>query len=127
MLATGTPVVLVLLTGRPYAIGWALGRGARPAVQAFFPGEEGGTALAGVISGRVNPSGRLPVSLPRSAGSQPYRYLHPILGGASEVTSPTRRRCAPVRVRAVVHDVRAQQLSLTRRSRRAAPSVPRVR
>ncbi|WP_125777907.1 beta-glucosidase family protein [Antribacter gilvus] len=88
--ATGTPVVMVLLTGRPYSIGWALdGDQAKPGavLQAFFPGEEGGTALAGVITGRVNPSGRLPVSLPRSTGSQPYSYLHPILGGPSEVTS----------------------------------------
>ncbi|WP_369370153.1 beta-glucosidase [Promicromonospora sp. Populi] len=95
VLAAGKPVVLVLLTGRPYAIGWALdapgaaGGGRKPGavLQAFFPGEEGGAALAGVISGRVNPSGRLPVSLPRSTGSQPYSYLHPILGGSSEVTS----------------------------------------
>jgi len=94
VLATGKPVVLVLLTGRPYSIGWALDAGSdagarRPGavLQAFFPGEEGGSALAGVISGRVNPSGRLPVSLPRSTGSQPYSYLHPILGGTSEVTS----------------------------------------
>jgi beta-glucosidase-like glycosyl hydrolase len=87
--ATGTPVVVVLLTGRPYAIGWAVDGGAAPAavLQAFFPGEEGGTALAGVLSGRVNPSGRLSVTLPRSAGAQPYSYLHPILGGPSEVTS----------------------------------------
>jgi beta-glucosidase len=87
--ATGTPVVMVLLTGRPYAIGWALegGGGPRAVLQAFFPGEEGGTAVAGVLSGRVGPSGRLPVSLPRSAGAQPYTYLHPILGGPSDVTS----------------------------------------
>lgn len=86
--ATGTPVVVVVVTGRPYAIGWAIeGPTASAAVvQAFFPGEEGGTALAGVLSGRVNPSGRLPVTLPRSAGAQPYSYLHPILGGPSEVT-----------------------------------------
>jgi beta-glucosidase-like glycosyl hydrolase len=87
--ATGTPVVMVLLTGRPYAIGWAVGGSAAPAavLQAFFPGEEGGTALAGVLSGRVNPSGRLSVTMPRSAGAQPYSYLHPMLGGPSEVTS----------------------------------------
>ncbi|RPF19643.1 beta-glucosidase [Myceligenerans xiligouense] len=95
--ATGKPVVMVLLTGRPYSIGWALdGTGPRPGavLQAFFPGEEGGTAVARVVSGRVNPSGRLPVSLPRSTGAQPYAYQHPILGGPSEVTStdPTPAR-----------------------------------
>ncbi|MEU1836757.1 glycoside hydrolase family 3 N-terminal domain-containing protein [Micromonospora chersina] len=86
VLATGTPVVLVLLTGRPYAVGWALSRCAA-VVQAFFPGEEGAGAIAGVLSGRVNPSARLPVSLPRSAGAQPYSYLHPTLGEGSEVTN----------------------------------------
>ncbi|KQQ05953.1 MULTISPECIES: glycoside hydrolase family 3 N-terminal domain-containing protein [unclassified Rathayibacter] len=86
VLATGTPVVLVLLTGRPYAVGWAL-EGPAAVLQAFFPGEEGAGAIAGVVSGRVVPSGRLPVSLPRSAGAQPFSYLHPILGGPSEVTS----------------------------------------
>ncbi|TDS80650.1 beta-glucosidase [Amnibacterium kyonggiense] len=89
VVATGTPTVLVLLTGRPYAIEWALDGPAAPAavVQAFFPGEEGGTAIARVLSGTTAPSGRLPVSLPRSAGAQPYSYLHPVLGGPSEVTS----------------------------------------
>lgn len=86
LLGTGTPVVLVLLTGRPYAVGWALERCAA-VVQAFFPGEEGAGAVAGVLSGRVNPSGRLPVSLPRAAGAQPYGYLHPPLGGPGEVTN----------------------------------------
>ena len=86
VVATGTPVVLVLLTGRPYAVGWAV-EGCAAVVQAFFPGEEGGPAVAGVLSGRVNPSGRLPVSLPRPAGAQPFSYLHPPLGGDGEVTN----------------------------------------
>ncbi|MFG2310340.1 glycoside hydrolase family 3 N-terminal domain-containing protein [Streptomyces sp. NPDC048566] len=84
--ATGVPVVLVLLTGRPYALGRWDGRlGA--VVQAFFPGEEGGPAVAGVLSGRVNPSGRLPVSVPRLPGGQPWTYLQPPLGLASEVSN----------------------------------------
>ncbi len=93
IIATGKPVVVVLLTGRPYVVGWALEHAAA-VVQGFFPGEEGAAAVAGVLSGRVNPSAKLPVSLPRATGSQPYTYLHPALGGNSDVTSlsstPTR-------------------------------------
>jgi beta-glucosidase len=86
VLDTGTSVVLVLLTGRPYAIGWAMDRCAA-VIQTFFPGEEGGTAVAGVLTGRVNPSGHLPVTMPRSTGAQPYTYLHSALGGDGDVTS----------------------------------------
>jgi beta-xylosidase len=78
LVATGKPVVLVLVTGRPYAIGALAGQLAA-AVQAFFPGEEGGRAIAGVLSGRVVPSGRLPVELPRLPGAQPSSYLRPRL------------------------------------------------
>ncbi|MFC1401059.1 MULTISPECIES: glycoside hydrolase family 3 N-terminal domain-containing protein [Streptacidiphilus] len=86
LLETGTPVVLVLLTGRPYALGrWADRLGA--VVQAFFPGEEGGAALAGVLSGRVNPSGRLPIGIPVGPGGQPWTYLQPPLGNANEVSN----------------------------------------
>lgn len=87
---TGTPVVMVMLTGRPYAVTWALeGDGPRPGavLQAFFPGEGGGLAVADVLTGQVNPSGRLPVSMPRTAGALPYSYLHPVLGGPSDVTA----------------------------------------
>ena len=78
LVATGKPIVLVLVTGRPYAIGPLAGQLAA-AVQAFFPGEEGGRAIAGVLSGRVVPSGRLPVELPVLPGSQPSSYLRPRL------------------------------------------------
>lgn len=89
VVATGTPTVMVLLTGRPYALDWALEGPHAPAaiVQSFFPGEEGAPALARLLAGDDSPSGRLPFSLPRSAGAQPYTYLHPFLGGPSEVTS----------------------------------------
>ncbi|MFB8206770.1 glycoside hydrolase family 3 N-terminal domain-containing protein [Streptomyces sp. NPDC056010] len=86
LLDSGTPVVLVLLTGRPYALGrWADRTAA--VVQAFFPGEEGGPALASVLSGRVSPSGRLPVSVPRHPGGQPWTYLQPPLGLANGVSN----------------------------------------
>ncbi|MEY9953999.1 glycoside hydrolase family 3 N-terminal domain-containing protein [Leifsonia sp. EB34] len=86
---TGTPTIVIVLSGRPYAIDWAITGPDAPAavLQAFFPGEEGGRAIAAVLSGRVAPSGHLPVSLPRSAGAQPFSYLHPLLGGPSDVTS----------------------------------------
>jgi beta-xylosidase len=71
---TGKPVVAVLVTGRPYAIGEVAGRLAA-VVQAFFPGEEGGNAIAGVLTGLVNPSGKLPVEVPAHAGTQPSTYL----------------------------------------------------
>ncbi|MCM2415655.1 glycoside hydrolase family 3 N-terminal domain-containing protein [Streptomyces sp. RKAG290] len=86
LLDSGTPVVLVLLTGRPYALGrWADRTAA--VVQAFFPGEEGGPALAAVLSGRVNPTGRLPVGVPRDPGGQPWTYLQPPLGLANGVSN----------------------------------------
>ena len=84
--ATGKPVVVVAVTGRPYALGPVAAKAAA-LVQAFFPGEEGAVAIAGVLSGRVNPSGRLPVSVPTSAGNEPYSYLHAQLGEPSDVTT----------------------------------------
>ena len=73
--ATGTPVVLVLETGRPYAICWE--KENIPAImQAWYPGEQGGYALAETLFGDNNPSGRLPISFPRSAGHIPSFYNH---------------------------------------------------
>ncbi|WP_345702103.1 beta-glucosidase family protein [Kitasatospora terrestris] len=86
VLDTGTPVVVTLLAGRPYALGRAVEEAAA-IVQCFFPGEAGTRALAGVLSGRVNPSGRLPVSVPAHPGAQPSSYLAARLGQASEVSS----------------------------------------
>lgn len=86
VLATGTPVVLLLLTGRPYALG-GLADEAAAVVQAFFPGQLGGVALAEILTGAVSPSGRLPVSIPADPGSQPGTYLSPPLGRRSSVSS----------------------------------------
>ncbi|MGY1605400.1 beta-xylosidase/alpha-l-arabinosidase [Geodermatophilus sp. SYSU D00815] len=81
LLDSGTPVVVVVVSGRPYALGEVHGRAAG-LVQAFMPGEEGGAAVAGVLSGRVCPGGKLPVQVPRRPGGQPGTYLQPPLGGA---------------------------------------------
>ncbi|MCF0093797.1 glycoside hydrolase family 3 N-terminal domain-containing protein [Micromonospora sp. MH99] len=86
VLATGTPVVLVLMTGRPYALGPEFDAAAA-VVQAFFLGQLGAQALAEVLIGAVNPSGRLPVSVPRDAGGLPGTYLSPPLGHRSKVSS----------------------------------------
>jgi beta-glucosidase len=87
LLATGTPVVIVVVSGRPYALGEVHERAAA-LVQAFMPGEEGGAAIAGVLSGRVQPSGKLPVQIPRQPGGQPGTYLQPRLGAErSEVSN----------------------------------------
>ena len=87
LLATGTPVVVVVVSGRPYALGAVHGRAAG-LVQAFMPGEEGGPAIAGVLSGRVQPSGKLPVQIPRRPGGQPGTYLQPPLGAENTDISP---------------------------------------
>ncbi|GAA3047445.1 glycoside hydrolase family 3 N-terminal domain-containing protein [Streptomyces roseofulvus] len=86
LLDTGTPVVTTLLAGRPYALGRAADESAA-ILQAFFPGEAGTVAIASVLSGRTEPSGRLPVSVPRDPGAQPSTYLASRLGHRSEVSS----------------------------------------
>ncbi|HEY0002314.1 MAG TPA: glycoside hydrolase family 3 N-terminal domain-containing protein, partial [Actinoplanes sp.] len=79
LLATGTPVVVVVVSGRPYALGGIHDRAAG-LVQAFMPGEEGGAAIAGILTGRVQPGAKLPVQIPRHPGGQPGTYLQPPLG-----------------------------------------------
>ena len=73
--ATGTPVVLVLMNGRPLAVQWAADH--VPAiVEAWFLGVETGHALADVLFGDVSPSGKLPVTFPRAVGQVPIYYNH---------------------------------------------------
>ncbi len=71
--ATGKPVVLVLLNGRPLNITWASEH--VPAIlEAWYPGTEGGDAIADLLSGDANPGGKLPVAWPRSVGQIPINY-----------------------------------------------------
>ena len=83
VVATGTPVVLVLVSGRPSASEWVHEHCAA-VIEAWFPGEEGGVAVAEVLGGEVNPGGKLPISFPRSVGQIPVFYAHKVSGGRSQ-------------------------------------------
>ena len=77
IVATNTPTVVVLSSGKPITETW-LSNGTSALVQQFYPGEQGGNALADVLFGDENPSGKLSVSFPRDIGTAPsyYDYLH---------------------------------------------------
>jgi beta-glucosidase len=73
ILATGKPVVLIVFNGRPLVLDWASQH--VPAIlEAWYPGIEAGPALANILFGQANPSGKLPVSFPRAVGQEPL-YL----------------------------------------------------
>ncbi|MBB5466955.1 beta-glucosidase [Paraburkholderia sp. CI2] len=72
---SGTPTVVVMTGGRPYNLGGLEDRIAAQ-IMAFAPGERGAEALADLLVGRANFSGRLPLSAPKSAGAVPYVYNH---------------------------------------------------
>lgn len=67
------PVVTILIAGRPYAIS-EISERTDALIYAFYPGPMGGSALADILFGKTSPSGRLPVSIPRSAGQLPVYY-----------------------------------------------------
>jgi beta-glucosidase len=71
--ATGKPVILIVMAGRPLEIKWA-GEHVPAILEAWSPGMEGGHAIADVLFGDVNPSGKLPASLPRAVGQEPLYY-----------------------------------------------------
>ena len=73
LVATGKPVVGVLFSGRPASIGW-LAEHAGAILECWYLGQEGGTAVADVLFGAVNPGGKLPMTIPRSAGHLPAFY-----------------------------------------------------
>ncbi|KAF9224664.1 family 3 glycoside hydrolase [Gyrodon lividus] len=74
--ATGTPTIVVFVSGKPVTNPW-IQQNVDAVIQQFYPGELGGLAIAEIIFGAVNPSGKLPVSFPRSVGTTPvfYNYL----------------------------------------------------
>jgi beta-glucosidase len=86
--ATGKPVIVVVVAGRPLALGGAAD--AKQLLMSWLPGSEGGTAVANVLFGKANPSGRLPVSWPKTAGDEPmfYQQLPGTNSGASSNYDP---------------------------------------
>lgn len=72
---TGTPTVVVLMNGRPLSISW-IAEHVPAVLEAWYPGEEGGNAVAEILFGDANPCGKLPVSVPRSVGHVPVFYNH---------------------------------------------------
>ncbi len=73
IIATGKPLVVVLVNGRPLAIPWLAGQ-ANAILEAWLPGEEGGAAIAGALFGETNPGGKLPITFPRHVGQVPVFY-----------------------------------------------------
>ena len=73
--STGKPTILVLMTGRANSIAWAKDN-VDAILNVWEPGQMGGQAIAEVLSGKVNPSGKLPVTMPRSVGQVPTVYNH---------------------------------------------------
>jgi beta-glucosidase len=80
LLATGTPTIVVLFAGRPYDMS-EIEKRAAAILFAGFPGAEGAGAVARILSGKFNPSAKLTVTFPKSAGVQPMFYNHKVLSG----------------------------------------------
>ncbi len=88
--ASGKPVVLVLESGRPLDIRWAADH--VPAIlESWYPGTEGGNAVADILFGDVNPGGKLPVSWPRAAGQEPLYYNHTLTHDPEDAPTFTSR------------------------------------
>jgi len=82
ILALGKPTIVVLVNGRPLAIPDLAGR-ASAILEAWLPGEEGGSAIAAALFGDLNPAGRLPMTFPRHVGQLPLYYSQKPSGGKS--------------------------------------------
>jgi beta-glucosidase-like glycosyl hydrolase len=84
VVATGTPTIVVMSGGRPYNLGDQEDKVAA-FVMTFAGGQEGGIALAEVLAGKVEPSGRLTVSMPISVGAMPFYYNHKLKSGGTPI------------------------------------------
>jgi beta-xylosidase len=84
IVATGTPTIIVMTSGRPYSLN-GLEEKAAAVLMAFQPGQEGAEAIADLLTGKANPSGRLVVSIPKNVGAVPYYYNHKLKSGGTPI------------------------------------------
>jgi beta-glucosidase-like glycosyl hydrolase len=84
VVGTGTPTIVVMTSGRPYALN-GLEDQAAAVLMAFQPGQEGAEAIADLLVGKANPSGRLVISIPKNVGAMPYYYNHKLKSGGTPI------------------------------------------
>jgi len=84
LLDSGVPVIVLVTGGRPYQLGRAEGE-ASAILYGWAPGQEGARALVDIITGKVNPSGRLTVSIPKNVGAVPYFYNHKLKSAGTPI------------------------------------------
>ena len=84
VVATETPTIIAMTSGRPYALN-GLEEQAAAVLMAFQPGQEGAEAIADLLTGKANPSGRLVVSIPKNVGAVPYYYNHKLKSGGTPI------------------------------------------
>ncbi len=112
--ATGKPLIVVMTGGRPYNL-----QGLEERVAAFMlawaPGQEGGWAIADVLTGRAEPQGRLVVSIPKNVGAMPFYYNHKLKSGGTPIAFH------------LAHAIRLASVWAGRRSTGARLSLNRIR
>ncbi len=130
---TGTPIVGVLVTGRPLTVPW-LAKHAAGLLLAYYPGTMGGQAVAETIYGDNEPSGRLPISIPRSAAHLPTRFNHfptPRRSGRPNIRRRTIRFSSSVLGKATPHlptgILRSPRYRLAQRRQQPSRSQSRIR
>ena len=107
LLALGKPVVAVLMNGRPLTTP-ALAERVPAILEAWYAGQEGGTAIGEALFGDLNPGGKLPVTIPRHVGQLPVYYnRRPDV--VPQSPRPVARAAVAVRSRPQLHDLRAAQ------------------
>jgi beta-glucosidase len=94
--STGRPLVLLVFSGRPLVLDWAA-QHVPAIVETWFPGSEAGSAIANVLYGDVAPSGKLPMSFPRTVGQEPLYYNHFPTGRPQITGDPARQQTSDSR------------------------------